>query len=277
MGEGREIRFLFLPDGHDPDSLVGEEGREAFEKRLDTTLTLSQDLIGELKSQADLSHADGRARFSELARPLLARLSEGIYRELVLKEIASALGIALGKLQELMNLAPPTPTARAGGGPEGGDPGPTHRPALSGHARTSTGRGSLVRQAIVRLVRFPAIAAQVTDDERAGLEACGEPGIELLRELLDDLKVHPLQIPAQVIERWADKPEGESLQKLLHRGEVVENATLAAAELRGAVAKLADTVAIQRLKALEDKSRWTRLEPEELKEYQELIVRTARH
>ena len=32
--EGRQIRFLFLPEGHDPDSLVGEEGREAFEARL---------------------------------------------------------------------------------------------------------------------------------------------------------------------------------------------------------------------------------------------------
>ncbi|HVW68048.1 MAG TPA: DNA primase [Steroidobacteraceae bacterium] len=273
--EGREIRFLFLPDGHDPDSLVGEEGREAFEKRLDTTLTLSQYLIGELKSQADLSHADGRARFSELARPLLARLSAGIYRELVLKEIASALGIALGKLQELMNLAPPAP-ARAGGHTDATDPGPAHRPALPGQARTSSGRGSLVRQAIVRLVRFPAIAAQVTEEERATLDACGEAGIELLRGLLDDLKERPLQIPAQVIERWADKPGGEHLQKLLHREEVVSEA-LAAGELREALVKLADTVAVERMKALEDKSRWTRLDPEELKEYQELIVRKARH
>jgi len=71
--EGREIRFLFLPEGHDPDSLVGEEGREAFEKRLDSTLPLSEYLVRELQGQADLSHADGRARFAELARPLLVR------------------------------------------------------------------------------------------------------------------------------------------------------------------------------------------------------------
>ena len=83
--EGREIRFLFLPEGHDPDSLVGEEGREAFEKRLDTALPLSEYLMSELEGQADLSHADGRARFSELARPLLAKLTEGVYRELVLE------------------------------------------------------------------------------------------------------------------------------------------------------------------------------------------------
>jgi DNA primase len=264
--EGREIRFLFLPEGHDPDSLVGEEGREAFEKRLDTSLPLSEYLISELKGQADLSHADGRARFSELARPLLARLTEGVYRELVLKQIASELGIARERLEELMDLTPPPPSAA--GAPMQAQP--------QTQTRTSAGRGSLVRQAVVRLVRFPAIAQQVTVEERAALNACEEAGIELLRTLLDDLREHPLQIAAQVIERWADKPGGDSLQKLLHREEVVADAALAAEELRGALAKLADTVAVQRLKALEDKSRWTRLGPEELKEFQQLILRKAR-
>src|SRR5579883_3260011 len=80
--EGREIKFLFLPEGHDPDSLIGEEGREAFEKRLDSSLPLSEYLISELKSQAvSLHHPDGRARFSEMARPLIAKLTEGVYRE----------------------------------------------------------------------------------------------------------------------------------------------------------------------------------------------------
>jgi DNA primase len=273
--EGREIRFLFLPEGHDPDSLVGEEGREAFEKRLDTTLPLSEYLTSELEAQADLSHADGRARFSELARPLLARLSEGVYRELVLKQIASTLGIARDRLEELMDLKPPPPSRPL--------PEPAHEAPSIGRAhappaqtRTSAGRGSLVRQAVVRLVRFPAIAQQVTVEERARLNACEEAGIDLLRNLLDDLREHPLQIPAQVIQRWADKPGGDFLPKLLHREEVVADEGLAAEELHGALGKLAATVAVQRLKALEEKSRWTRLGPEELKEFQELILQRAR-
>jgi hypothetical protein len=113
-------------------------------------------------------------------------------------------------------------------------------------------------------------------EERAALDACQEAGIDLLRELLDDLREHPLQIPAQVIERWADKPGGESLQKLLHREEVVADVSVAAEELRGALAKLADTVAVERLKVLEEKSRWARLGPDEIKEFQQLILRKAR-
>jgi DNA primase len=272
--EGREIRFLFLPEGHDPDTLVGEEGRDAFEKRLETTLPLSEYLVRELSEQADLSHADGRARFSELARPLFAKLSEGVYRELLLTRIAGVIGIAPQRLLELWTPggAPPASRSATGETPPR-TPAPATRTAGQGRARTSAGRGSLVRQAVVRLVRFPAIAQQVTKEERAALNACAEPGIELLRDLLDDLRERPVQIPAQVIERWADKPGGEVLQKLLQREEIVTDAAGAAGELRGALVKLAATVAARRLEALEEKSRRMRLEPEELKEFQELMLR----
>ncbi|MDB6046708.1 MAG: primase [Gammaproteobacteria bacterium] len=268
--EGREIRFLFLPDGHDPDSLVGEEGREAFEKRLETTLPLSEYLVRELSEQADLSHADGRARFSELARPLFAKLSEGVYRELLLTRIAGVVGIAPQRLNELWSTtgAPQSRTAM-----EAPPPSPTMRTTTQGRTRTSAGRGSLVRQAIDRLVRFPAIAAEVSAQERAGLEVCEEAGIELLRELLDDLRERPVQIPAQVIERWADKPGGDALQKLLQREEIVADAAAAAGELRGALVRLADIAAARRLEALEEKSRTIRLEPEELMEFQRLMMR----
>ena len=103
--QGREIRFLFLPDGHDPDSLVGEEGAEAFERRLDATLPLSEYLIRELSEHSDLTHADGRARFSENARPLWTKLPEGVYRELMLARIAEVVGIAPQRLQDTDELA----------------------------------------------------------------------------------------------------------------------------------------------------------------------------
>jgi DNA primase len=280
--EGREIRFLFLPEGHDPDTLVGEEGREAFEKRLETTtLPLSEYLVRELSEQAELTHADGRARFSELARPLFAKLSEGVYRELLLTRLAGVIGIGPPRLQELWSVsersARESPVGTGSRSqPETHASAPAPRSISQGRARTSAGRGSLMRQAVVILVRFPAIAQQVTVEERAGLNGVEEPGIELLCALLDDLRERPLQIPAQVIERWADKPGGDALQKLLQREEIITDAAGALGELRGALAKLEATVAERRLEALEDKSRRMRLEPEELKEFQELMLKKAR-
>jgi DNA primase len=268
--EGREIRFLFLPEGHDPDTLVAEEGPEAFEKRLESsTVPLSEYLIRELSEQVDLSSADGLARFAEAARPLFAKLPAGVFRELLLGRLARVIGLTPERLQELWSGAGMTPAAAAAG--------PVTAPTRirPGAPRSSAGRGSLVRQAIVRLLWFPAIAGQVSESERSGLNACEEPGVELLRELLDNLHASPATSAAQVIERWADKPDGEHLAKLLHREELMADAGAAAHELKAALVKLAAMAAAQRLAALEAKSRTTRLSAEEMQEFQRLMMRKA--
>ena len=260
--EGREIRFLFLPEGHDPDTLVAAEGSAAFEQRLTQALPLSEYLVRELSEQGDLSHADGRARFAESARPLYQKVPAGVYRELLLGRLAQVVGLAPERLEELWSRAPGAPPASAAA------PSASRAPART---RTSAGRGSLVRQAIVRLVHFPSIAAEVSPAERSGLDASEEAGIQLLRELLDNLREQPAQISAQVIQRWAGREGGESLQKLLEREEVITDAAAAAGELRGALVKLADLAAERRLQALEAKSRSGALTEHEIQEFQRLI------
>jgi DNA primase len=261
--EGREIRFLFLPEGEDPDTLVAREGRAAFEQRLGEALPLSEYLVRELSEQSDLTHADGRARFAEAARPLFARLPPGVYRELLLGRLAQVVGLAPERLAALW----------AGGGtPEApASAPPATAPAPPPRTRTSAGRGSLVRQAIGRLVHFPAIAAEVSATERAGLEECEEPGTSLLREILDELHERPARLPAQLIERFAGREEAESLKKLLERPEVITEAAAAAGELKAALGKLAEQSAGRRLQALEAKSRERPLHAEELKEFQKLM------
>jgi DNA primase len=257
--EGREIRFLFLPEGHDPDTLVGAEGREGFEKRLAQALPLSEYLVREVSADIDLSHADGRARFAEAARPLVAKLAHGLYRELVLERIAATIKLSSERLQELWGQASRAPQP----------PAPQRAATRAG---VSAGRGSLVRQAIVRLLQFPATAARVSAQERADLDRLHEPGIELLRELIDDLKRAPAQISAQVIERWADKPGRESLEKLLQKEDVITNAAAAGSELRAALVKLAELADTQRLQELELKSRSAELDGLELQEFQRLTT-----
>ena len=267
--EGREIRFLFLPDGHDPDTLVAEEGSEAFEKRLETsTVPLSEYLIRELSEQVDLTSADGLARFAEAARPLYAKLPAGVFRELLLGRLARVIGLTPDRLQELWGGA----GATAASAPPAREAAP---PGRAMQTRTSAGRGSLVRQAILRLLWFPAIAGQVSESERSGLNASEEPGVELLCELLDHLRATPATSAAQVLERWADKPDAEHLAKLLQREELVADTGAAAHELKSALVKLAGMAAAKRLAALEAKSRTSRLSTEEMQEFQRLMTRKA--
>ena len=180
--EGREIRFLFLPEGHDPDTLVGAEGREAFERRLESTLPLSEYLVRELSEQVDLTHADGRARFAESARPLVAKVPEGVYRELLTARVAEVVGLdgraaagAVGRRR------------RRQAGPCGADvagacgwrrrrmrrrresDGPRARHER--RARQPRAPGHRAPGAISR--RSPARSSAT---ERAGLDACEEPG-----------------------------------------------------------------------------------------------------
>ena len=261
--EGREIRFLFLPQGHDPDTLVLAEGRAGFEQRLATAVPLSEYLVRELSEQSELGSADGRARFAEQARPLFLRVPEGVYRELLLERLAQVVGLSPERLAALWiqgrSGAPAPPPA-----------GPA-RPATAARVARGAGRGSLVRQAIVRLLHHPMIALEVSAAERAGLDASEEPGVGLLRELLDDLREQPAQIAAQVIQRWMGHKEGETLQKLLGREEVITGAAAASGELRAALLKLADQAAGKRLEALEAKSRTGSLAGDELLEFQRLI------
>src|SRR5688572_27257303 len=94
---GRELKFLFLPDGEDPDSLVGREGQAAFEARFTAALPLSEYLVAHLAEAIDISHADGKARFVAEAKPLLARVPAGAYRELLLDRLAEAIGVSAAR------------------------------------------------------------------------------------------------------------------------------------------------------------------------------------
>mgnify|MGYP000361461662 CR=1 FL=1 len=83
LRDGREARFLFLPEGEDPDTLVRKIGREAFEERVAHATHLSDFLFDHLSDSLDLDSIDGRARLVDLARPLLARLPDGIFHQLM--------------------------------------------------------------------------------------------------------------------------------------------------------------------------------------------------
>ena len=86
------IRFLFLPDGQDPDSLVRNEGANAFLTRLNDALPASEALILLLSEDVDLKKIDGRARLTALALPKIACVPVSIYRSLMLDTLAELSG-----------------------------------------------------------------------------------------------------------------------------------------------------------------------------------------
>lgn len=87
VSDGKELRFLFLPTEHDPDSYVQAYGRERFEELLtQDALPLSQYLLRELSAQVDLSKEEGRAKLLHIAQPYLQRMAHAPALQLMLKK-----------------------------------------------------------------------------------------------------------------------------------------------------------------------------------------------
>ena len=249
--EGRQIRFLFLPEGEDPDTLVRKEGKETFEARFKAAVPLSRFLLDSLAAQTDLSSLDGRARLVELARPHLARLPAGVYRDMLTAELAQRAQVDSGKLTMLTRAAPWNTASRSGGSE--GRPQPT----------------SPVRKAVALLLNRPALALLAGD--LAALEGLNLKGAEVLKALLEFALAHPHISGAGLLEHWRDTEIGSYLMKLAQL-ELVTPAEAMESEFRAVMADLVGRrPAEQRFAILVEASRQRPLEAAEKTELSRLL------
>jgi DNA primase len=247
LRDGRQAYFLFLPDGEDPDSLVRKEGKDGFEKRIREAMPLSDYFFNELSHDVDMASLDGRARLAERARPLIAKLPDGAFRDLMAQELEKRSG-ARAMLQA--------------------DPA-SHR-AMQ---RPTAVQRSLVRSAISLLLAQPGVADQVEKPYR--FLRLDKPGVGLLAELLDLARARPGINSAMLVEHFAERPEYPSLQKLMAAMSVGEPEAQRV-EFFDALARMEDQAITQRRDALTAKSRDGKLDSAEKAELRELLAARAR-
>jgi DNA primase len=193
MRDGREVRFLFLPEGDDPDTLIRREGREGFEQRVQQASPLSRFLFDRLSGEVDMENPAGRARLAELATPLLARLPQGVFRELMQKELNELVGVSLPNAQ------PATQTTR--------------RPPRPGAGRRDDRGMTPLRLAIALLLQNPRLAA--LDELPREWRQLNVKGIPILKELLELLEIQPNLTSVQIVERWREREEYPYLARLM--------------------------------------------------------------
>ncbi|WP_176494276.1 DNA primase [Cobetia sp. 5-25-4-2] len=102
MIDGRQARFLFLPEGEDPDSLVRSEGQEAFEKRVTCASGLSEFLFEQAAEGRDLKRMEQLERFVTQALEWISRVPEGVLRSLLLKELERRSGLERERLDAML-------------------------------------------------------------------------------------------------------------------------------------------------------------------------------
>ncbi|MEM8816049.1 MAG: DNA primase [Pseudomonadota bacterium] len=254
--EGRQVRFVFLPDKQDPDSFVNEFGANAFVAALDSGVKLADYLIGELAASIDLDSVDGRARLAELARPLIGKMPQGVYRELVIDSLSTEVGLSAEKLEALLKAGAKNETPHA-----------ERRPLARIRKVGSQGGPSVIRRAITLLLNHPAAG---TDLDGSMLTGVNRPGAALLARLIETVQAEPNITTAGLLERWRHDEEGQHLGKLAAVDIPSEDDFDAAAELVECLEQLKLAARKDRIDFLIEKQRDGSLDEDGLAELRRL-------
>ncbi len=195
LREGRQARFLFLPESEDPDSMVRRHGADAFANLLANAQPLSGFFFDHYTSLVDMGSLDGRARLVELAKPQLQSIPEGVFRDMMVEQLQT---LARHRLEETPARAGDLARAR-----------PTRNRAREVGAQQQR---TPLRLALAHLVQNPALVQWVSKEQK--LENCDLQGMEIYRELVDFCSKHPNMTTAQLIERWRGNAAQPHLQTL---------------------------------------------------------------
>ena len=196
--DGVQARFLFLPDGEDPDSLIRHEGQAQFELRLNKATPLSEFMLNKLSEQIDLQSMDGRARFSEACKPLMAKLSEGVFKDLLTEQISKQVGLSASSMRQYIPDNIPAETVRQA------------RPHIQDRYKITN---TPARLAIALLLQYPETAHQLALPEH--LQNSDLAGVSLLFKLHQTILQTSHSSPSILLERWRGCAEEASLSKLM--------------------------------------------------------------
>jgi DNA primase len=197
LKSGRDARFLFLPAGEDPDSLVNKHGSEHFEQLVqNNALEASEFMFSTLLEQAtkgsDESGTGHKARLAELARPMIEQMPKGVYRELVTQQLNNKVGV-----QVMKDTTETTPARQHAGAKQ----------PSAGNARHTP-----VRKALMAILTQPAVVLDIDPEEYNFSDQL--PGASLLLHVVSVVENNPGITHSGLIEYFRDKPEGASLLKL---------------------------------------------------------------
>jgi DNA primase len=227
MRDGVSAKFLFLPDGEDPDTMVRKLGKQAFLEQVEKAQPLSEFLFEQMSDGVDASTADGKARLSKICAPQINRIPQGVFRQLMLEELSRRTGISADNLRDYVATHKPpqqyasdthaTPTPPVYNEPEAAEiyGGVDYQPYPdSVAARTKKMRLSPVKFLTALLINHPAMAEYVEDAEL--LRVSADPDMALFLKLLALINNDSACTKtSHIFARWqATYPDQQELQQL---------------------------------------------------------------
>ncbi len=246
--DGYSLKFVFLPDGQDPDSMIREQGQAAFEKILDNATPLSTFLFEHLLAQIDMTSPEGKGAAIGAFKPYLAKLPESNLKDAIVTKLANQFGanneMQLKKLHK--NFAN----------------------AEQNKAKAVRPKITPVRLAIALLLEHPHIVETLPDANL--LADLNMPGIPLLNQLLALCKQNPKVNSAQLLEHFRGQEAEKQLTKLMCMEHHVEPEN-AEGTFLDTIEKFLNVFIEQRTELLLEQSRSSKLSDDEKLELHELL------
>ncbi|MUK29604.1 DNA primase [Aliivibrio fischeri] len=191
LNDGRQLKFMFLPDGEDPDTYIRQYGKEAFEQEVANAESLINFMFRTLVDQIDTSTREGKAKLTTLAVPLIDKVPGGTLRLYLREQLGKTLGILdESQLQQLISKQGAVEPKRLA------------QPEIK---RTA------MREVITLLLQNPELAQLVPDLE--SVKEIPLPGLSLFLQLLESCRHNPHITTGLLLEHW----RGDKNEKLLSR------------------------------------------------------------
>jgi DNA primase len=207
MADDKEIKFLFLPTEHDPDSFVRERGAPAFDEAIRQAMPLSSFLIQVANEGHDWNTPEGRAQTQHAAKPLLLSMPAIALRAQLIRELAQRVGITPVELESFCGFKPVvepkqmTPVSNTGNekymsGSNGKKPWAKKAPISSGPPPTAP--TDLAEQILRILLQFPFFARKLEPEAKRLILGAAQKRSEKAMALMADLIFQCEQMPSNV-------------------------------------------------------------------------------
>lgn len=208
MADDKEIKFLFLPTEHDPDSFVRERGAPAFEEAIRQAMPLSSFLIQVANEGHDWNTPEGRAQTQHTAKPLLLSMPAIALRAQLIRELAQRIGITPAELESFCGFKPVvepkqmTPVSNTGNdkymsaGSNGKKPWTKKASIPAGPPPTAP--TDLAEQILRILLQFPFFARTLEPEAKRLILCAAQKRSEKAMALMADLIFQCEQMPSNV-------------------------------------------------------------------------------
>ncbi|MFT5603058.1 MAG: DNA primase [Paracoccaceae bacterium] len=255
MEDGRQARFLFMPDGEDPDTQVRAIGTSRFEQQVLSATPLEDYFFAAMSEGVNTDSLEGKARVSKRAAPLIQLLPPGVYRELMMEALSQRTGLSSNALQNILQHNPPQESHSPALGTldasarEPAEPKPKKHFAA---APLPISKRDTLLYMISLLLLHPSAASALQGEQ---LPEFDNPYKATLESILALLAKRPESSTAMLLGHWQGLAEGEVLTQALSLEKPNYDSEKAAAALQECLNHLRERQHHQQLSSTVDKLR----------------------